>query len=116
MSELVQTGDFRPFLFDIFFKIEPIFDQSGDYAFVFINDDVFYIREDEMIDILENTDFPELTESSYLLIITANDDLTTSSNKTEEAIKRSVEQYLRGKSIAYEVQGIPLKNNRPFKL
>ncbi|MBL1228815.1 hypothetical protein IW492_06155 [Enterococcus sp. BWB1-3] len=116
LNELVQTGDFRPFLFDIFFKSDSLFDLSGDCALIFINKNIFYIREEERIDILENVDFPEFTAGSYLLIVSAKDDLTTESGKTEGVLQKFVKRYLKDNAIDYEIQEIPLANNRLFKL
>lgn len=52
----------------------------------------FYIREEEMIDILDNVDFSEFTAVSHLLIVSANDDLAVTTSKTEEAIQKLVKQ------------------------
>lgn len=45
LSELVQTGDFRPFLFDIFFNVEPSGDQFGEYTLIFSHEVFFYKRK-----------------------------------------------------------------------
>lgn len=115
LSELVQTGDFRPFLFDIFFNVEPSGDQFGEYTLIFSHE-VFFIREKEMINIVENVDFPEFTTGSFLLIFAVKEDLAINTSKAKEVMQKVVKQYLKRKSITYEIQEIPVVNDRSVEI
>lgn len=69
-----------------------------------------------MINIVENVDFPEFTIGSFLLIFAVKEDLAINTSKAKEVMQKVVKQYLKRKSITYEIQEIPVVNDRSVEI